>query len=365
MTRPAGLGQTARGAGAATAPVDGSVRPRVALQTLVFAPAAKQVYFPADSGPQAVLSAPPGYRTQRETTVNQQDRDFVRTALAVLVGLVLLAVIFFFAAQLLSKMSGGGPATLTMAEKATSERIAPVGRVEIGSGESAAAGAAAGGGRSGQDVYQAVCSACHATGAAGAPKVGDEAAWKPRVEQGMDGLMQSVVNGKGAMPPRGGGQASDEELRKAIVHMLQETGMEVPGGADAASADAASADAASADAASADAASADAGAQLGAAAAEDTKAGDAKAAGDQGGADLARGKEVVQKTCGTCHNTGVAGAPKIGDKEAWQPRVDQGMDALLQSTINGKGAMPPKGGGDYNEADLKAAIQYMLKETGF
>lgn len=278
--------------------------------------------------------------------MNQQDRDFVRTALAVLVGLVLLAVIFFFAAQLLSKMSGGGPATLTMAEKATSERIDPVGEVNVGSGDGAASGAAAGGGRSGQEVYQAVCSACHATGAAGAPKVGDEGAWKPRVDQGMDGLMQSVVNGKGAMPPRGGGQASDEELRKAIAFMLQETGLEVPGGADAGS----------------DQAGAEEGQAKEQAAADQ---GEAKAEGEQGGVDLARGKEVVQKTCGTCHNTGVAGAPKIGDKEAWQPRVDQGMDVLMQSTINGKGAMPPKGGGNYNEDELRAAIQYMLNETGF
>ena len=274
--------------------------------------------------------------------MNQQDRDFVRTALAVLVGLVLLAVIFFFAAQLLSKMSGGGPATLTMAEKATSERIDPVGEVNVGSGDGAASGAAAGGGRSGQEVYQAVCSACHATGAAGAPKVGDKGAWQPRVDQGMDGLMQSVVNGKGAMPPRGGGQASDEELRKTIAFMLKETGLEVPGGSDQAGAEEGQAK---------EQAAADQG--------------EAKAEGEQGGVDLARGKEVVQKTCGTCHNTGVAGAPKIGDKEAWQPRVDQGMDVLMQSTINGKGAMPPKGGGNYNEDELRAAIQYMLNETGF
>lgn len=268
--------------------------------------------------------------------MNQQDRDFVRTALAVLVGLVLLAVIFFFAAQLLSKMSGGGPATLTMAQKATSERIQPVGQVEIGSADSAPADAAAGGSRSGKEVFDAVCSACHATGAAGAPKVGDKGAWEPRVGQGMDGLLHSAANGKGAMPPRGGGQASDEELRNAIHYMLEETGLQVAGG--------------------------DSGAEQAEKGGAEQGKGEAKAEG--GEADLARGKAVVEKTCAACHTTGAAGAPKIGDKEAWKPRVEQGMDAMLQAAINGKGAMPPKGGGNYSEEELSDAIHYMLKETG-
>ncbi len=277
----------------------------------------------------------------------QQDRDFVRTAVAVLIGLVLLAVIFFFAAQMLSKMNDNGPATLKMAEKATNERIQPVGHVETGGGEStAAAGANEGGGRSGKEVVDAVCGACHKTGAAGAPKIGDKEAWKPRAAKGIDALMQSAINGKGAMPPRGGGQETDAEIKKAITYMLDETGVEIAGGDSG-------------------------GAEKGAAApgkgeAKSDGGSEAKAGGGaSAGADLARGKEVVQKTCAACHATGVAGAPKIGDKEAWKPRVDQGMDTLMQNAMNGKGAMPPKGGGDYSKEEISDAVHYMLKETGF
>lgn len=271
--------------------------------------------------------------------MNQQDRDFVRTALAVLIGLVLLAVIFFFAAQLLSTMSGGGPATLSMAQKATEERIQPVGQVETGTG-APAGGEAAGGGRSGKEVVAAVCGACHSTGAAGAPKIGDKAAWAPRADQGMEAMMQSAINGKGAMPPRGGGQVSDEELKKAIVHMLQETGIEVAG--------------------------AGAGGEQAAAGAEQKEAGkDDGGKAASGEANLERGKEVVQKTCAACHTAGVAGAPKIGDKQAWEARVEQGMDVMLKAVVNGKGAMPPKGGGNHSEEELSDAIHYMLKESGF
>lgn len=268
--------------------------------------------------------------------MNQQDRDFVRTALAVLVGLVLLAVIFFFAAQLLSKMSGGGSATLTMAEKATDERIQPVGHVETGSADSAGGAAAAGGGRSGKEVVDAVCGACHATGAAGAPKIGDKGAWQPRADQGLEALMHSVVNGKGAMPARGGGQVSDEEINKAIHYMLEQTGIKLAGG----------------DAGGEKSAEADAG-------------GKAAGGGADAKVDLARGKEIVQKTCAACHATGVVGAPKIGDKAAWQPRVDEGMEKMLEIAMNGKGAMPARGGGDYSKEEISDAIHYMLKETGF
>lgn len=65
--------------------------------------------------------------------------------------------------------------------------------------------------------------------------------------------------------------------------------------------------------------------------------------------------------CSVCHATGVAGAPKLGDKEAWSSRISQGVDALLATAIAGKGAMPPKGACvDCSDIDLKSAIEYML-----
>lgn len=77
------------------------------------------------------------------------------------------------------------------------------------------------------------------------------------------------------------------------------------------------------------------------------------------------GKEVVQNTCGACHNTGAIGAPKIGTKADWEPRMADGIDGLVKNAINGKGAMPPNGGGNFSEAEIKAAIETMLAESGF
>ena len=65
--------------------------------------------------------------------------------------------------------------------------------------------------------------------------------------------------------------------------------------------------------------------------------------------------------CNACHATGVAGAPKYGDKVAWAARSKAGVDALVASAIKGKGAMPPKGGlATATDADIRAAVEYML-----
>ena len=78
-------------------------------------------------------------------------------------------------------------------------------------------------------------------------------------------------------------------------------------------------------------------------------------------AAAADGKAVYDKTCVACHASGVANAPKLGDKAAWAPRVATGKDALLASVIKGKGAMPPKAGAaDLKDDDIRAAIDYML-----
>jgi cytochrome c5 len=80
-----------------------------------------------------------------------------------------------------------------------------------------------------------------------------------------------------------------------------------------------------------------------------------------GSAYAADGKTVYDTTCVACHSTGVAGAPKFGDKAAWAPRIATGKDALLKSVLNGKNAMPPKAGNpNLSEADIKAAIDYMV-----
>ncbi len=78
----------------------------------------------------------------------------------------------------------------------------------------------------------------------------------------------------------------------------------------------------------------------------------------------AEGKTVYDKTCATCHNAGLAGAPKLGDQAAWQPRIEQGKDALYHSALNGKGIMPPKGGNaSLSEEDVRAAVDYMVSQA--
>lgn len=113
-----------------------------------------------------------------------------------------------------------------MARAAIEARLKPIGEVTVGGNAQAAAPAAPRAARSGKEVVQATCAACHATGAIGAPKIGSHDDWAPRMANGIDALVQSAIRGKGAMPPRGGGDYGDDEIRAAIEEMLQGTGLE-------------------------------------------------------------------------------------------------------------------------------------------
>lgn len=76
------------------------------------------------------------------------------------------------------------------------------------------------------------------------------------------------------------------------------------------------------------------------------------------------GATIYNTVCGACHNTGAAGAPKVDDKGAWAPRVAQGKDALYKSALNGKNAMPPKGGAaDLSDAEIKATVDFILTKV--
>lgn len=123
-------------------------------------------------------------------------------------------------AVLASQFATSGRTGADPSEEKTAALIQPVARVVLAT---AAAGAKAE--KTGEQVYQAACSACHASGAAGAPKTGDSAAWAPRLGAGLEGLTKSAVAGKGAMPPRGGNpDISDVELARAIVFMANQSG---------------------------------------------------------------------------------------------------------------------------------------------
>ncbi|WJW75981.1 c-type cytochrome [Thiohalobacter sp. IOR34] len=78
----------------------------------------------------------------------------------------------------------------------------------------------------------------------------------------------------------------------------------------------------------------------------------------------ADGEQLFKAKCFMCHGTGAAGAPKIGDKAAWAPRIKTGMDALMNSVMNGKNAMPPKGTCmDCSKEDLQAAVEYLISHS--
>jgi cytochrome c5 len=100
-----------------------------------------------------------------------------------------------------------------MTAEAVARRIQPVASVEVKDASDVASL------KSGEQVYTAQCSACHAAGAAGAPKLGDSAAWAPRLAQGFETLLNSALKGKGAMGPQGGGDFTDFEIARAVVFL--------------------------------------------------------------------------------------------------------------------------------------------------
>jgi cytochrome c5 len=102
--------------------------------------------------------------------------------------------------------------------EAVAKRLQRVGSIELRDASTPAAL------RSGEQVYQAQCGACHAAGVAGAPKLGDAAAWGPRVKTGYDALLTSALKGKGAMAAQGGGEISDFEIGRAVVYMANQGG---------------------------------------------------------------------------------------------------------------------------------------------
>jgi cytochrome c5 len=142
------------------------------------------------------------------------EKETVRGLLMLVGGMAGTVIIAVIAALSISPQKN-----VAVDEEAVNHRIAPVGQVMI-----AAATGGAGVARTGEQLYQAACVACHATGAAGAPKLGDNAAWGPRLAQGLSGLLKSSINGKNAMPPKGGSDASELELTRAIVYMANKSG---------------------------------------------------------------------------------------------------------------------------------------------
>ncbi len=105
-----------------------------------------------------------------------------------------------------------------MSADAVGKRIQPVGSIEVKDASNPGVL------KTGDQVFQAQCAACHANGAAGAPKFGDEAAWGPRNKTGYDALLTSALKGKNAMAAQGGGDFNDVEIGRAVVYMANKGG---------------------------------------------------------------------------------------------------------------------------------------------
>lgn len=204
-----------------------------------------------------------------------------------------------------------------------------------------------------QAVYTAVCAACHASGLAGAPKIGDAAAWGPRIKQGYETLLKHAIEGIRAMPAKGGNPDLDDvEVARAVVYMANQAGAAFKEPAlPAVPVLAAATPAAEATPAAALAMSASAPVAASAAVATTPALG------------VDAGKALYNQACALCHGAGIAGAPKFGDKAAWAPRLAQGTAILYQHAIAGfqgkAGVMPPKGGSTAPDDEVKAAVDYM------
>jgi cytochrome c5 len=168
--------------------------------------------------------------------------------------------------------------------------------------------------RTGQEIVEATCARCHASGAEGAPRIGDRAAWQKRAEKGLTALTGEAINGIRRMPPHGGVPSlTDAEIRRATTYMVNQSG------------------------------------------------GHWSEPLDKSAMPAERsGEAVVRARCANCHQTGKGGAPRIGDRDAWIPRLANGLDPLVRSAINGHGGMPARGGmANLTDRELRNAIVYM------
>ena len=124
--------------------------------------------------------------------------------------------LIMFAQFVLSAAKPEGSETAT---EAVAARIKPVADITL------SAGGGGGAAKSGEEVVKSACAACHTTGAAGAPKIGDKGGWAARIGLGLDGLTKSAIKGKNAMPARGGvPDLSDFEIARAVVYMANQSG---------------------------------------------------------------------------------------------------------------------------------------------
>ena len=172
--------------------------------------------------------------------------------------------------------------------------------------------------RPGKEIFNEVCSACHGTGANGAPRVGDQKAWQARYANGLTTLSQHAIDGIRNMPSHGGKMTlTNLEIERAVTYMVNQSG------------------------------------------------GHWAEPINRARMPVTRsGEYVVQTQCAKCHQEGVGGAPRIGDSSEWIRRAQPGFDTLVRSAINGHGGMPPRGGeADLTDNEVRLAITYMFQTS--
>lgn len=220
------------------------------------------------------------------------------------------------------------------------------------------------------------CAGCHQEGVKGAQRTDDAAAWSGLASKGLDALTASVINGKGEMMPRAETSLSDDELGLAVQHMIAKAVGEGAGAGPAVAEGKTDTDAEAATPAAESTAEVEKPAETAAesatanvtetttvtAVAATTAATTAAATTEVATAMPANVKTVVDTLCAGCHISGVANAPKFGDKAVWDQRMAMGIDKLLASAIAGKGAMPARGGSQLSDAELQLAIEYMASK---
>lgn len=267
---------------------------------------------------------------------NHAHESFIKTPKQLVVVVVLAFVVPIVLIVLLTQLVTSGRVydknSPAMSDAEIAKRIRPVADASLG--ESGPGGAAL---KSGEDIYKSVCTACHATGVSKAPKFGDRRDWAPHLRKGQKALMQTAIKGTGAMPPRGGASnLSNIEVERAVVYMANAAGagFREP------------------------AAPAPAAQPAIRQAAQMPAQGSAPVAAPAAKAD---GRKVYESTCIACHGTGVANAPKFGDRKAWAPHLAHGVAQLQENALKGVRAMPPRGGNlTLSDVEVKAAVDYMV-----
>ncbi|MGK2900098.1 MAG: c-type cytochrome [Burkholderiaceae bacterium] len=274
--------------------------------------------------------------------------------LAVLYAFVVPVIVIVLLVEYVTSDHRPAAGTQALTPEAVAERIQPVGMVQVKDASDLSTL------KTGEQVFAAQCTTCHTAGLVGAPKFGDAEAWAPRIKTGYDALLHSALAGKNNMGAQGGGDFTDLEIGRAVVYMANKAGAKFDeptppaAGASAAATTAAAAPAAAMPAPAAATVAAPAAAPVAVAAAEPAKAGAAGAV-----------PALYTQLCQTCHATGVAGAPKVGDKAAWAARLAEAkdIDGVTAIAIKGKGAMPPKGGSTATDAEFKAVVTYMVNAS--